>query len=96
MRKYSPTSKSVHYETIIKNDKQQNRALFKAHVVYVYHNVIDKEGHHGTERNTFMAIRIAIEELSKLVKLILGGFAIQRKNTEVRGDYVRGTVVPLT
>ncbi len=78
LQKQNPKSKAVSYETITKNDKQQNRELFKAEIVYVYHNVIDREGHHGTERNTFEAVRRAIDELSRLVKLILGGYGVTK------------------
>ena len=85
LQKASVNSKAVHYDTIINNNKQQNRELFKSDIVYVYHNVIDNEGHHGTERNTFMAVRTAIEELAKLVKLILGGFGVS--NVIVTADH---------
>ena len=78
LQKHAPKSRIVHYETIIRSDKQQNRELFKSDIVYIYHNVIDNEGHRGTERNTFKAVQTAIEELTRLVKLILGGFGVSK------------------
>jgi uncharacterized protein (TIGR02687 family) len=78
LQKRSAKSKAIPYETVLRNSKEQNRDLFKSDIVYVYHNVIDNEGHHGTERNTLISVQTAIEELSKLVKRILGGFGVSR------------------
>jgi uncharacterized protein (TIGR02687 family) len=71
-------SRAILFEKISDNDKQQNRELFKSGVVYVYHDIIDKTGHKGTERDAFRAVETAIIELSKLVKQIIAGFNVAK------------------
>ncbi|HEY5590264.1 MAG TPA: BREX-1 system phosphatase PglZ type A [Paludibacter sp.] len=78
LKKQSEKYTAVSFDTIQKSTKQDNRELFKADVVYVYHDIIDKEGHKGTERNTFIASKNAIQELAKMVKLIQGGFNVTK------------------
>lgn len=78
LKKYSDRYKAVSFETILNGSKQDNRELFKADVIYVYHDIIDKEGHKGTERNVFNAAQTAINELSKMVKQIQGGFGVNK------------------
>ena len=78
LKKHSEKYTAVSFDTIQKSTKQDNRELFKADVVYVYHDIIDKEGHKGTERNTFTASKNAIQELAKMVKLIQGGFNVSK------------------
>lgn len=78
LKKYSDRYKAVSFETILNGSKLDNRDLFKADVIYVYHDIIDKEGHKGTERNVFNAAQTAINELSKMVKQIQGGFGVNK------------------
>ncbi|MCX6265826.1 MAG: BREX-1 system phosphatase PglZ type A [Bacteroidetes bacterium] len=78
LKKHSDRYKAVSFETILNGSKQDNRDLFKADVIYIYHDIIDKEGHKGTERNVFNAAQVAINELSKMVKQIQGGFGVNK------------------
>ena len=78
LRQRKEDSRAVTFELVSDNDKQQNRELFKAGVVYVYHDIIDKTGHKGTERSAFKAVQTAVEELSKLVKQIIGGYGVKK------------------
>jgi uncharacterized protein (TIGR02687 family) len=78
LKKHSDKYKAVSFETILNGSKQENRELFKADVIYIYHDIIDKEGHKGTERNVFYAAQTAIVELSKMVKQIQGGFGVNK------------------
>ena len=71
-------SRAVLFEQVSDSDKQQNRELFKSSVVYVYHDIIDKTGHKGTERNAFKAVQTAVEDLSKLAKQIISGFNVAK------------------
>lgn len=71
-------SRAILFEKISDNDKQQNRELFKSSVVYVYHDIIDKTGHKGTERDAFKAVDTAIIELAKLVKQIISSFHVAK------------------
>lgn len=66
------------FDTIYKNNQEENRDLFKNKLVYIYHDVIDKEGHKGNERNTFDAAKRAIQELTKLVKMVHSSYAVSR------------------
>lgn len=66
------------FDTVYKNNQEENRILFKNKLVYIYHDVIDKEGHKGNERNTFDAANRAIQELAKLVKMVHSSYAVSR------------------
>jgi uncharacterized protein (TIGR02687 family) len=74
----SSNYKAVLFKTVLDGSKQENRELFKADVVYIYHDIIDKEGHKGTERKVFQAAQNAISELTGMVKRIQGGFGVKR------------------
>jgi uncharacterized protein (TIGR02687 family) len=78
LKKQSANYQAVSFENILNGTKQSNRELFKTDVVYIYHDIIDKEGHKGTERNVFQSTQIAIAELAKMVKGIQGGFGINK------------------
>jgi len=78
LKKHSPTYQAVSFENILSGTKSSNRELFKADVVYIYHDAIDKEGHSGNERKTFNAAQEAIAELARMVKNIQGGFNVNK------------------
>lgn len=78
LKRRKEDSRAVTFDQVSDNDKQRNRDLFKASVVYVYHDVIDKTGHKGTERNAFKSVQVAVDELAKLVKQIIGGFGVAK------------------
>ncbi len=78
LKQRNENSRAVLFEQLSDNDKQQNRELFKSGVVYVYHDVIDKTGHKGIERDSFTAVQTAVNELSKLVKQIISGFNVAK------------------
>ena len=78
LKKQSASYQAVTFETILNGTKQSNRELFKTDVIYIYHDIIDKEGHKGTERNVFQSTQIAIAELAKMVKGIQGGYGINK------------------
>jgi uncharacterized protein (TIGR02687 family) len=71
-------SKAVAFKEVSENNVQQNRELFKSNVVYVYHDIIDKTGHKGNERDTFRAVETAVEDLAKLVNSILRSFNVAK------------------
>lgn len=78
LKKHSPAYQAVSFENILNGTKSSNRELFKAEVVYIYHDTIDKEGHSGNERKTFNASQEAIAELTRMVKNIQGGFNVNK------------------
>jgi len=77
LQDYQPNAEAVQFESV-KNAKQsENRALFKKDLVYVYHDVIDAIGDKRvSERRTFEAVKNAIAELTRFVKLLHGSYNV--------------------
>ncbi|TRU39079.1 MAG: PglZ domain-containing protein, partial [Microcystis aeruginosa Ma_MB_F_20061100_S20D] len=67
----------VNFEELESNTQEQNREIFKAQVVYILHNQIDRTGENN-ERDTLPAVRRAIDDLRKMVKKIQGSFNVTR------------------
>jgi hypothetical protein len=59
--------------------KAEQRELFKHDVVYVYHDTIDAIGdRHASEHRTLEQVRVAVEELHRLVRLLHGSLNVRR------------------
>jgi hypothetical protein len=73
LQNYKSNAEAVQFEAV-KNAKQtENRALFKKDLVYIYHDVIDATGDKRvSEHRTFDAVRAAISELERFIKLLHG------------------------
>jgi uncharacterized protein (TIGR02687 family) len=78
LKTQSSKYQAVSYDTILNGSKQTNRELFKTDLTYIYHDIIDKEGHKGTERNVFRSTQTAINEIVKLAKDIQGGYGVNK------------------
>jgi len=78
LKNWKEDSRAVTFKEVSESNAQQNRELFKSNVVYVYHDMIDKTGHKGTEWDTFKAVETAVEDLAKLVKKILSGYNVAK------------------
>jgi len=62
-----------------RKNKDERRELFKASLVYLYHDVIDATGDKSpSERRTVEAVQTAIQELKTLIKLLHGTYAVAR------------------
>lgn len=70
---------AVSFDQVEQNNQEQNRELFKAPVVYIYHNLIDAVGDdRKSERRTFKAVEDAIVEIKKLVKRIHSSYNVAK------------------
>src|ERR1035437_4186703 len=78
LKKINENFNAVSFDTVYHNTQAQNRDLFKSEVVYIYHYIIDKEGHKGNERNTFVAVLNAISEIKEAVKKIHSSYNVSR------------------
>tara|TARA_R110001599_G_scaffold150929_4_gene335456 strand:+ start:85543 stop:88077 length:2535 start_codon:yes stop_codon:yes gene_type:complete len=62
-------SRAIQFSELEGLSREKQREIFKAQVVYVYHDVIDAMGDkRSSERRTFDAVKDAIDELKKFVK----------------------------
>lgn len=69
----------VSYDEVQQNNQEQNRELFKAPVVYIYHNHIDATGDSPkSEYRTFKDVEAAINDIKKLVKRIHSNYNVAR------------------
>ncbi len=77
LQNYKPDAEVVQFEAI-KNEKEAiNRVLFRKDLVYVYHDVIDAIGDkRSSERKSFDAVRTAIAELARFIKLLHGSYGV--------------------
>ncbi|MEO6670433.1 MAG: BREX-1 system phosphatase PglZ type A [Ferruginibacter sp.] len=70
---------TVSYEQVEQNSQEQNRELFKAAVVYIYHNHIDAVGDdRKSERRTFKAVEDSLVEIKRMVKKIHSTYNVAR------------------
>lgn len=70
---------TVSYQDVVSNTKEENRALFRANLVYLYHDHIDSIGdQRKSEDRTFDAVESTIKELAILIKKLHGGNGVSR------------------
>lgn len=68
LQKFDDKAIAVQYSTVEKISLKESREIFKAPLVYVYHDVIDSTGDKKpSERRTFKAVDEALGELSKFI-----------------------------
>jgi uncharacterized protein (TIGR02687 family) len=86
LQNHKANAEAVQFETV-KNAKQaENRTLFKNDLVYIYHDVIDATGDKRvSERRTFHAVRDAISELERFIKLLHSSYNVT--NVLVTADH---------
>lgn len=86
LQSYKEKAQAVQFETV-KNEKEaKNRELFKNDLVYVYHDVIDATGDmRKSERRTFDAVKDAVTELTRFIKLLHSSYAVT--NVYVTADH---------
>jgi uncharacterized protein (TIGR02687 family) len=74
---YKANSDAVQFNTVQSASRNENRELFKKELVYVYHDVIDSTGDtRKSERRTFDAVRDAVAELEKFIKLLHSSYNV--------------------
>lgn len=72
-------ARTIGYTDVNNNERDENRELFKAPIVYLYHDVIDSTGDsRKSELRTFDAVETAVKELANLVKKLHSSFNVAR------------------
>jgi len=86
LQNYKANAAAVQFEAI-KNEKEaKNRILFRNDLVYIYHDVIDAIGDKKvSEDKTFNAVRTAIAELARFIKLLHGSYGVS--NVLITADH---------
>jgi uncharacterized protein (TIGR02687 family) len=79
LRLNSADSVAIHYDKIIRFERDELREIFKNQIVYIYHNNIDAVGDvRKTEMKTFKAVEETIAELVDLTKKIHSSYNVSR------------------
>lgn len=79
LSKAKPDAIAITYTELDRKNKEERRELFKASLVYLYHDVIDATGDKTpSERRTCEAVNTAIQEITRLVKSLHGTYAVTR------------------
>jgi uncharacterized protein (TIGR02687 family) len=77
LQSYKASAEAVQFETVYPPNQAKNRILFKKDLVYVYHDVIDAIGDKRvSERKSFDAVRTAIAELARFIKLLHSSYNV--------------------
>jgi uncharacterized protein (TIGR02687 family) len=86
LQSYKASAEAVQFETVYPPNQAKNRILFKKDLVYVYHDVIDAIGDKRvSERKSFDAVRTAIAELARFIKLLHSSYNVT--NVLVAADH---------
>jgi len=86
LQAYKDNAKAVKFEAVKDASQKENRALFKNDLVYIYHDVIDAIGDkRPSERKSFDAVRTAISELERFIKLLHGSYNVS--NVLITADH---------
>jgi uncharacterized protein (TIGR02687 family) len=72
-------SRVIQFEKLLQLSQEKARELFKAQVVYIYHNVIDAIGDdRKTEKQTIDAVEKTINELVPMIKKIHSSYNVSK------------------
>ena len=86
LQAYKDNAEAVKFEAVKNASQKENRALFKNDLVYIYHDVIDAIGDkRPSERKSFDAVRTAISELERFIKLLHGSYNVS--NVLITADH---------
>jgi len=79
LQRRNPNAVVISYDEVEANNQEKNRELFKAPLVYIYHDVIDATGDaRKSERGAFEAVEKAIRQIRQLVKRIHSNYNVAR------------------
>ena len=76
LQSYRAESVCVTYEEVAQYVATENRETFKNSLVYIFHNTIDDLGHDASGKQVVEGCQRAVEELSTLVKKVLGSYNV--------------------
>ena len=76
LQKYRDGAICVNFETVAEYNQDKNREIFKHSLVYIFHDVIDKNGHNGTSKEIVTNCRNAINELATMIPKIHASYNV--------------------
>ena len=76
LQKYRDGAICVNFETVAEYNQDKNREIFKHSLVYIFHDVIDKNGHNGTSKEIVTNCRNAIKELATMIPKIHASYNV--------------------
>ena len=76
LQKYRDGAICVNFETVAEYNQDKNREIFKHSLVYIFHDVIDKNGHNGTSKEIVTNCRTAIKELATMIPKIHASYNV--------------------
>lgn len=76
LQKYRDGAICVNFETVAEYNREKNREIFKHSLVYIFHDVIDKNGHNGTSKEIVTNCRNAINELATMIPKIHASYNV--------------------
>lgn len=76
LQKFRERALCVSYKTVAEYNQDKNREIFKHSLVYIFHDVIDKEGHKGSSEETVQSCRKAIKDLATMIPKIHASYNV--------------------
>ena len=76
LQKYREGAICVNFETVAEYNQDKNREIFKHSLVYIFHDVIDKNGHNGTSKEVVTNCRNAIKDLATMIPKIHASYNV--------------------
>ena len=76
LKLYKDGAICVPFETVAEYNVEKNREIFKHSLVYIFHDVIDHEGHDGTAKQITQSCRQAIDELKVMIPKIHASYNV--------------------
>ena len=76
LQKYRDGAICVNFETVAEYNQEKNREIFKHSLVYIFHDVIDKNGHNGTSKEVVTNCSNAIKDLATMIPKIHASYNV--------------------
>lgn len=76
LQKYRDGAICVNFDTVAEYNLEKNREIFKHSLVYIFHDVIDKNGHNGTAKEIVTNCRNAIKDLATMIPKIHASYNV--------------------
>ena len=79
LKNTEPDSHAIKLSELEGKTQKEKREIFKAKVVYIYHDVIDSTGDKASsQRDTFLAVDQTISQLTRFIKLLHGSYNVAK------------------
>ena len=77
LQRYKDGAICVAFETVAEYNQDKNREIFKHPLVYIFHDVIDKNSHDGNAKQVTQNCREAIHELATMIPKIHASYNVR-------------------